>query len=394
MLDGIVGGAESIAVEVAQRLDPERFTSTICVTRSMALADSIARGGDPLAQEGRRSPAVEGVLAGLEAAGVDLIELNRGSRFTLRPWPRLIKEMREREIDVLHTHKIGSNFWGALLAPKARVPVFIPHEHSWSWQGKPVRRFLDRRLIARRANAFVAVSRFDQRQMTEVEGIPPEKTRYIPIGIPLPGRAGRDTDIRAELEIDSAQPVVGLVGFLRPQKAYEVMLEAIPALRDRFPGLRVLIVGGEGQRGGTEGSRLQDLASELGVAESVTFLGFRADAFDIVGGFDVAAQVSDFEGSPQSILEFMEAGKPVVATRVGGVPDMVRDGETGLLVEPRDPAGLAAAIASLLGDRERAAAMGRAGRELRRSEFTIDTMLGRIEALYEELYTATRGLRF
>jgi glycosyltransferase involved in cell wall biosynthesis len=367
MADGVVGGGESMAKQIAQRLDPERFTSVMSVTRSM-----------------ERTPAVEGALTDLEGAGTDVIELDRGSRFSLAPWRRLLGEMRERRIDILHTHKIGSNFWGALLAPRAPVPVFIAHEHTWSWQGEPLRRFLDRRLIARRADAFLAVSRFDQRQMTEVEGIPPGKTRYIPLGIPLPKRSGPGTDIRAELGIGDEQPVVGLVGFLRPQKAYEVMLEAVPALRERFPGLRVLIVGDE-VGGSGERSRLESLAQELGVADAVTFLGFRADAFDVMAGFDVAAQASDFEGAPLSILEFMEAGKPVVATRVGGVPDLIREGETGLLVEPRDPSGLAAAIGGLLGDPERAAAMGRAGQELRRSEFTIEAMIGRIEALYEEL---------
>lgn len=366
--DGFIGGGESLARKIAQRLDRERFCSTMCVTRPM-----------------ERTPAIEEGLAELDAAGAAVIELNRSARFSLTPWRRLVGEMRERRIDILHTHMIGPNFWGALLAPRARVPVFIAHEHTWSWEGQPLRRIIDRQLIARRADAFVAVSRFDQKQMTKVEGIPPAKTRFVPIGIASAERTAGGSGIRAELGIDPSQPVVGLVGFLRPQKAYEVMLEATCTLLQEFPNLRVLIVGGD-VRGSAEKSRLERLVSELGLAEVVSFLDFRADVLDVIDAFDVAAQTSDFEGTPQSILEFMEAGKPVVATRVGGVPDLVRDGETGFLVAPRDPDGLAVSIGNLLRDPNRAAAMGRAGQMLRRSEFTIEAMIARIEALYEELW--------
>jgi glycosyltransferase involved in cell wall biosynthesis len=107
--------------------------------------------------------------------------------------------------------------------------------------------------------------------------------------------------------------------------------------------------------------------------------------------FDLAACSSNFEGSPLTILEYMDAGLPVVSTRVGGVPDLVEDGVTGLLVDPGDPAALAGALAELLGDRERRTEMGLKGRKRRRSEFDIDVMVERIEQLYEELYRGKRG---
>lgn len=369
MTDGLLGGAEDLARQVAQRLDRERFESTLCVTR-----------WEPT----REAEAVVAELAGTETG---FIGMRRGSRFDLRPWRRLVGHMRELEIDILHTHKIGSNLWGALIAPLVPVPVLVAHEHTWSWQGQPHRRFIDRHLIARRADAFVAVSEADRRRMTEVEGIPAEMTHFIPIGIPPPKLSG-SVEIRAELEIGPDQPVVGLVGTLRPQKAYEVMIEAAGLLEAEFPGLRVLIVGGEENETAAERPRLQALVREAGLEDTVRLLGFRPDIYDVIQGFDVGAQSSDFEGSPQSILELMEAAKPVVATSVGGVPDQVHDGENGLLVEPRDPVALAGGIAELLRDPERAERMGLAGREIRRREFTMEAMIARIEALYEQLYVA------
>jgi glycosyltransferase involved in cell wall biosynthesis len=112
---------------------------------------------------------------------------------------------------------------------------------------------------------------------------------------------------------------------------------------------------------------------------------------ELLAAFDVAALSSDFEGSPLSLLEYMQAAKPVVATRVGGVPDIVEDGVTGLLVEPRDPAALAAAISGLLRDPARAAQIGEAGRERQLRDFTLAAMAARVGDLYEELFAARRG---
>ncbi|MDP9119313.1 MAG: glycosyltransferase, partial [Actinomycetota bacterium] len=355
-----------------------------CVTRRSAmLGDAPTRRPSDAA-----TPEARTALAELEEAGVDFIYLGRTSKLDPRPWRRLIGELRQRRIDVLHTHMFGSNLWGAALGPVGGVPVFVAHEHTWSFEGEPLRQFLERELIARRAAAFVAVSQADRRRMTEVEGIPPSKTRFIPNGIPTPQRSASGRDIRAELGIGPEQPVVGAVGTLRPQKAYDVMIRSALVLRREFPDVRFLIVGGEEHAGTAEQPRLEQLVRELGLEETVTLVGFSPEPFDLICSFDVAALSSDFEGSPLSLLECMEAAKPVVATRVGGVPDIVRDGETGFLVEARDPDGMAEAIARLFRDPTRAEAMGRAGREVRNREFSFEGMMTRVEDLYEELYAA------
>ena len=161
-----------------------------------------------------------------------------------------------------------------------------------------------------------------------------------------------------------------------------MLLRAAAILRPQFPRLRVLIAGW-----GEERAHLEALIDELGLERTVTLLGHRADVPDFLEALDVAVSSSDFEGSPLSIMEYMEAGKPVVATRVGGVPDLIEQGVHGLLVERRNPSALAASIAELLRDPDRAAKMGVRGRERRRSEFDIEVTRRRFEELYEELWT-------
>ena len=135
---------------------------------------------------------------------------------------------------------------------------------------------------------------------------------------------------------------------------------------------------------------LTSLASELSLDDAISFLGHRDDVPDVLAALDVAVISSDYEGAPLAVIEFMAAGLPVVATRVGGIPDLIDDGEQGLLVPRRDPAALADAIAGLLADPGRARAIGEAGRRRQRAEFDIDVAVRTIEGLYEDLCAARR----
>jgi glycosyltransferase involved in cell wall biosynthesis len=371
LVDGIgAGGGERLASEVAKRLDSKRFKSILCATRW---------------SRPRRTPARLAAAEELRSAGVQFLGLERTSAGAVWQWRPVLTLVREEPVDILHAHKFGSNLWASILGFLARPPVVIAHEHTWSYEGRPFRRLSDRYVIAPRVDAFVAVSREDRRRMIEIEGINPQKVRFIPNGIPEVARE-RGGDVRAELGIASEDPVIGSLGALRAQKAYEVLVRAAALLRPRFPTLRVLIAGG-----GEDGGRLAALIDELGLGGCVMLLGHRSDVPDVLEALDVAVSSSDFEGSPLSVMEYMDAGKPVVATRVGGVPDLIEDGVHGFLVEPRDPAALAAATEPLLRDPARAAQMGARGRERRRSEFDISVTVSRIEALYEELWAKARG---
>ncbi|HEX4563407.1 MAG TPA: glycosyltransferase [Solirubrobacteraceae bacterium] len=369
------GGAEHLALMTATRLDAERFESFFCVSRWPPPPSEVA------------VEAQNAALARLEAAGTRFIPLGRKRKLELAPWRRLAMFLRRERIDVLHTHKFGSNVWGALVGSAVRVPVLLAHEHTWSYEGNPVRRVLDRELIARRADRFIAVSRADRRRMTDVEGISPDRTIFIPNGIPpSPTPSGRD--VRAELGIEQDAPVVGAIGVLRAQKAHHVLLRAAAQLVGDHPTLAVLIAGE-----GPERAALEALARELGIARNVRLLGFREDVADVLQALDVAVSCSDFEGSPLAVMEYMDAARGIVATAVGGVPDLIEDGTHGLLVAPRDSFALAGAIASLLSDPERARRMGARAQARRRTEFDIDTLVRRLEDLYVELLEQRRAQR-
>lgn len=372
---GRYGGGERLAAGITKRLDPTQFSATLCLSRLPTGAGrSGGEGVDELASE-------------LRDAGVRLMSLSRTSRLQMLAWRPLLTLLRRERVDVLHSHMFGSNVSGVVLGRLAGVPAVVAHEHSWSYKGQPVRRFLDRELIARYSDAFVAVSREDRRRMIEVEGIAPESAVYIPNGVAA-SRPARSIDIRAELGIPPGSPVVGTVAGLRPVKALDVLIRAAALLAPYFPHLRVLIAGPGPQR-----SALEALIDEIGVGETVMLLGSRNDVPELLNVFDVAVCCSYSEGSPLSVMEYMEAGLPVVATRVGGVPDMIDDGVHGLLVEPGDPEGLAGSIGELLRDPVRRERVGQAARERRRTEFDVDIMVKRIERLYLDLLAAKRGAR-
>jgi glycosyltransferase involved in cell wall biosynthesis len=220
--------------------------------------------------------------------------------------------------------------------------------------------------------------------MIAVERIDPARTVFIPNGIPpSPVPSGRN--VRAELGIAPESPVVGAIGVLRAQKAHHVLLRAAAELARTGPRVTVLIAGQ-----GSERAALESLARELGIADRVHLLGFREDVSDVLKALDVAVSCSDFEGSPLAVMEYMDAGRAVVATAVGGVPDLIDDGVHGLLVPPGDSRALAVAIGSLLADPQRARTLGENARARRRSEFDIDTLVRRIEDLYEELLEQKR----
>ena len=360
----LAGGGERLAVQTAARLDPARFETTLCATR-----------WDPTEAE---QDAVASALAELRGAGVGFLGLTRRSRADLRPWVALAGQLRFRQIDVLHAHKFGSNVWGTAIGGLAGVPVVIAHEHTWSYVGQPVRRILDRQLVGRASDAFLAVSNEDRRRMIEIEGIDPRDVLVMPNGIVPTPPTGRD--IRNELGIAPDAPVIGTVGRLYKQKAPQVLMHAVARLVPEFPRLRVLVVGD-----GPEHARLAALVDTLQITGAVRFLGLRDDVPDVLAALDLAVSSSQWEGSPLSILEYMGAGLPTVATAVGGVPDLIVDGLHGRLVPPGEPVALADAVAELLRAPDLAQEMGRRARERQRSEFDLASLVRRLERLYEDL---------
>jgi glycosyltransferase involved in cell wall biosynthesis len=359
-----IGGGEAMAVEIARRLDADRFRSALCVTRW---------SGREAEEEPGRS-----VLESLEASGVEVLGLDRRSKLDLAAWAPLRKRLADGT-SVVHAHMFGSNVWGSLLGTLARVPAVVAHEHMWSFSGDRARTLIDRNLIGRLCDAFVAVSQNAADSMIGVEGIPADKVRVIPNGIP-PVQGADGARFRRDAGIAPDAPLVGSVGMLRPEKAFEVLIEAAAALRAERPDA-VVVIAGEGE----ERAALEEAAERLGLGDAVRLLGYRSDTPDLVAALDVAVCCSDFEGTPLSVLQYMQAGVPVVATEVGGLPELIDDNVNGLLVPPRDAGALAAGIGELLADGALRKRLGEAAAARQRERYGIEETVRKIEGLYEEL---------
>ena len=360
MIDRLApSGAEIFASRVAEELDPGRFERILCITR----------------------PSPAELVEPLERAGVRVVQLGRRSTLDVWRWRPLIQLLRRERVDVLHSHKFGSNVWAAAIARLVRVPVFVAHEHTWSYEGQRLRRFLDRRLVAHTATVVLTVSEADRRRMIEVEGVDPAKVEYLPSGVRPHAPPGRRR-VREELGLAAGTQLVGTVCGLRPQKALDVLVRAAALLAAAVPNVRVLILGEGPERG-----RLEALIAELSLGSTVVLLGAwpSEQVADFVEALDVGVLSSHFEGMPLAVMELMAAGKPVVATAVGGIPDLVGDGVHGLLVTPGSPDALAEAVGALLHDPARRAAMGEAGRERQRRAFDFSAMVRRLERRYEDL---------
>jgi glycosyltransferase involved in cell wall biosynthesis len=356
-LSGFGGGAEVFLVGLATHLPRERFDVSVCATRAVAPG--------PLAEI-------------LDAGGVPYIALGRRSRWDLLRMRRLAALLGSGRFDIIHAHKFGSNVWGTLFGRAWRVPVVIAHEHTWSYKGRPLRKWIDGRIVGPLATRFIAVSDADAARMVEDEKVASEKVVVMPTGY-VARPLAPDTDLRSELGLTSETPLIGTAVVFRPQKAVEVLLEAHARLLRTMPDVHLAIAGD-----GPTRTEIQRRAGELSLDGRVHFLGHRDDVDAIIRSLDVAALSSDFEGSPLFVLECMANGTPIVATAVGGIPQMVLDGETGVLVPPRDPEALASAIEHLLVDPELRAVLAAAAAN-RLSEFGIDAVARRFADLYETL---------
>ena len=365
------GGAERLAFEFVKRLDPERFKRYLCVTH--------ARPPEHHAANDRE-------LAELERSGVEVLRLERESPASNVAWVKLYRLLAGESIDIVHAHMPRAGIPGTIIGRMARVPVIVNHEHTWSFQGQPLRRFLDRNVIARGGDVLLAVSEWDRRHIIEVERIPPECVRILSNGIsPMPEGG---PDLRGELGGGPDVGLIGALGRLEPQKRHDDLIRSVALLKREGTPVRCVIAGH-----GPDEEALRSLIDELGVGEDVRLLGHRDDISGVIRALDVAVLSSVFEGSPLAVMEYMACAAPIVATAVGGVPELIEDEVHGLLVTPRDPEGLAGAIRRLLEDRALALRLGQAASERQRAEFDLDVVVRRLEALYLELYEKKRARR-
>jgi len=235
------------------------------------------------------------------------------------------------------------------------------------------------RLTAPLAHRVVAVSQAVGRDLVTRYRLPAEQVVVIQNGIDPGGFVPKrgPAAARAELGLGPASRLVALVGRLTRQKGPDLLVAALPPLVTAWPDLRCLFIG-EGELG----PELRLQAAALGVASHCVFLGPRTDVADLVAISDIVALPSRSEGLPFALLEAMVLARPVVATRVGGNPEVVEDGRTGLLVPPEDPGALTRAVRFLLDHPTEAEAMGRRGQERVLRDFSVDRSIGALQELY------------
>ncbi|NSW55493.1 MAG: glycosyltransferase family 4 protein [Armatimonadetes bacterium] len=301
----------------------------------------------------------------------------------LGPVSNLISALRQVRPDLVHTNTLKAHMLGSAAAKLLGLPLvwhvrdILEPGGALTWLIR-AGRWSKPRVIA------ISNAVRDQFEGCNID------VEVIYNGIPLdrfaPGPA--DEALRDEFGITSGARVITVVGRLTPWKGHRVLLEALNLILPEYPDA-VLIVVGEVAFWETDYlGELQGYAQELGVAQAVRWLGFRDDVAEILALTDVFALPSENEPFGRAIIEAMAAGKPVVATRSGGVPEIVVDGETGLLVEPRSKTQLAQAICQLLGDTQMAARMGQAGLERAKRSFDTHRVAETVQALYDRTLRA------
>jgi glycosyltransferase involved in cell wall biosynthesis len=326
-----------------------------------------------------------------EAAGVERFPLEFSSAFDLAAGARLARFVHRRRVAILHTHSFVASMLGAGWARMAGAGAVLETCHGPEvWRmGKRIRgSFWIDRQVARLVDLFIAVSNAGARHLAERKGIPRQRIRVIHNGRDLnryrPLGADSRERVRAALGI-GAEPAILVIGRLDAQKGHRHLLEAAARLRATWPELAVLLAG-EGPLAGS----LREDSMRLGLGAQVRFLGHRPDVPELLQAADVVVLPSLYEGLPLVAVEVLAAGRPLVATRVDGTPEVVTDGETGLLVAPADASALAGAIGRMLAAPALGARLGAAGRKFVAEHFTLERQIADTVGVYRELAGSAR----
>ncbi len=350
-----VGGAEMVALELARSMDPDRFRVLACSLD----------GCGPMADRFE--------AAGVRPLSLDRSRLRQGYDIGLA-W-RLANLLRDSGTDILHCHNTFAKLYGTVGGALARVPVVVCSQHAVpSEQGIRESHFLAK-VANPLATRFVAVAEYVRRTGVQAGYVLPDRTTVIYNGIDLSRFQPRDGHADA-----SQTMVVGCVGRLSEEKRHELLFEAIAGLKREDVDVRLQVVGDGPRR-----QHLEAAAARLDIEEEVEFLGMRDDVPALLRRMDVFALTSSTEGLPLSVIEAMACALPVVATRVGGLPELVEDSVSGLLVPVEDAAAIANALCRLAQEPGLRARMGKAGRLSAVERFSLAACAAQHENLYVEL---------
>jgi len=367
------GGPDKTIMLSAQRHDPRRVSVVVAYVR------------DETDREFR-------VGATAQAHGVTFCEIIERSKLDLRVVRTLRQLTQSYAIDIIHAHDYKSDLFAYLvgLSLGRRRPALLSTAHAWVILGR--RGELYRRLdlhLMRRFDQLIAVSRATKAEMVEA-GVPADKIAVIHNAIDTTtwSRTAVNGQRTLDAELPQDGPVIGYVGRIMPEKDLETWIRAAALIGAQLPAARFVLVG-DGRDGLTEHA-LKDLADALGIGSRTFFTGYRKDVRAAYASFDVFMLTSRREGLPNSILEAMAMGLPVVTTDVAGAKELVVDGSTGFVRRQGDVPGLAAAVTLLAADAELRTWMGASGRQRIEREFSFTHRLAVVEDLYERVVAARR----
>jgi len=351
------GGAEKMLISLAESLDRSRFRPVVCLLKEGWLLDQL----------------------GARGLTTHVVPLAR----TADPaWVRVMRKLvRDERVDVLHAHEFYMNSYFALLARLERLPA-VTTVHGKNYSSDRWYRRAAYRAVARNSR-MIAVSDGIADFLHEAIGVPRERLTTIRNGIDCDAFASRPSvriEARAELGLADGQPVIGCLGNLYPVKGHTHLIDAAAGICAQYPDAVFLFAG----RGHMLDS-LQRQTTALGLERNVRFLGFREDSTRLLMAMDIFAMPSLSEGLPLSLLEAMAAGKAIVASAVGGIPEVIHDRQSGLLVPSGNAPELQRAILSLLADPALARDMAQRARAKVVADFNLATMTSTYENLYDEL---------
>jgi glycosyltransferase involved in cell wall biosynthesis len=358
-----LGGAEAMVMQLVQALQRP---------------DESGRGGF--------EPVVASLVGGGElidrarAAGVPAEHLEFRSPFDPRGIVRLHRLIRKHRIDVVQTHGLRADSAGRIVARLAGARAVISTIHSIDPWRRRRHVFLDR-LTSGWVSRWVAVCEAAKAATVARERFPASRIDVVPIGIePRPVSREHMETTRAALGIPAeAGPVVGIVANLREMKGHRDVLAALPEIRKKHPQIVFVFAGKD-----TSDGAIEREAQAAHLLDAIRFPGFVADVPGLLGALDIFCLPSHWEGLPVSIIEAMHAGLAIIATNVGGIPELIRHGQEGLLIPPKNPAALAAAVDELATNWAKRTSLGRAALQRAITDFTVSAMARRMEAIYRQ----------
>jgi len=406
--DLAIGGAETDLLRTLPLIDRDRLEVVVCVIRARgALAAPLSEAGTqvigPISDEAAEARLLDRAVLRTDTMtrrlaclvpGRPVFRLLRLGLHYMRIARMVKRVLDEGRFDVVHTMSPSSYVIGALAIGFARHRALVMsrvslnfYQHGARLLGT-VERLLHRRVDLAIANAEAILGELG------AEGIPASRLRLIRNGIDSAAFTASLIDrgqARARLGLPQADLIFTSVANLFPYKGHADLLQALQMIRDELPAEWVLLVCGRDVEGSLQG--LRRLAESDALAGHVRFLGQRQDIPAVLSASDIHVSASHYEGFPNNILEAMCAGLPVVATAVGGVPEQIIDGTTGLLVPPRNPMALGAALVSLAGDASRRRQLGEAGRRRVEEHYHIGQAATGLELAYESAARLRRKSR-